>query len=43
MSMILFAIIGANIEAGAGYWICYGVYCAFYIGKAIYATIKEMC
>lgn len=29
MSIILFAIIGANIEAGAGYWICYGLFCLF--------------
>ena len=26
MSLVLFAIIGATIKAGAWYWICYTVY-----------------
>lgn len=35
MSIVLFAIIGAKIGAGTGYWICFGVWCAFRIAKAI--------
>ena len=27
MSIVLFAIIGATINAGAWYWICFGGYC----------------
>lgn len=27
MSIVLFAIIGATINAGAGYWICYSIFC----------------
>lgn len=27
MSIVLFAIIGAIIKAGTGYWICYSIYC----------------
>ena len=42
MSIILFAIIGAKINAGVAYWICFGVYCAIHTFKAIKATIKEM-
>lgn len=26
MSIVLFAIIGATIHAGAAYWVCFGVY-----------------
>lgn len=35
MSIVLFAIIGAHINAGAGYWICFGVYCLFRIFKVL--------
>ena len=41
MSMVLFAIIGAKINAGAGYWICYGIFCAIRVCKAFTETIKE--
>ena len=27
LSIAMFAIIGANIDAGVAYWICFGVYC----------------
>lgn len=27
MSIVLFAIIGATIKAGVGYWICFALYC----------------
>jgi hypothetical protein len=42
MSIVLFALIGAAIDASVAYWICFGVYCAFYTFRAIRATIKEM-
>lgn len=42
MDIVLFAIIGANIDAGVAYWICFGVYCFFRTIKAIKNTIKEM-
>lgn len=29
MSIVLFAIIGATIEAGAAYWICFSLFSAF--------------
>ena len=41
MPIVLFAIIGAQINAGVGYWVCYGVYCAIQLGKAVYKTTKE--
>lgn len=28
MSIILFALIGAKIDAGVVYWVCFGLYCA---------------
>lgn len=42
MAITLFAIIGATIHAGAGYWICYGLFCAFKLFGAIRKTIKDM-
>ena len=33
MSLILFAIIGAHINANAWYWIVYGVYAAWKVIK----------
>lgn len=29
MSIVLFAIIGATMKAGLGYWICFYFYCIF--------------
>lgn len=42
MGIVLFAIIGAKISAGAAYWICFGLYCAFRVFNAIRETIKEL-
>lgn len=36
-SIILFAIIGAHINAGVGYWIVYGALCLW---KVVYTIIK---
>lgn len=44
MSIVLFALIGASLEAGLAYWICFGVFCMFKILKFILdfmKTIKE--
>lgn len=37
MSIVLFALIGAAIEPGLAYWICFGVYC---MAKATIAISK---
>ncbi len=29
MNIILFAIIGATIDAGAWYWVCFGAFCLY--------------
>lgn len=42
MSIVLFAMIGAMLDAGVAYWIIFGLWCAFKVGKAIAETIKEM-
>lgn len=41
MSIVLFAIIGAKIGAGAAYWICFGVYCAIKAVQAIAEVIAD--
>ncbi len=35
MSIILFAMIGAAINAGMWYWICFGGYCAIVLIRFI--------
>lgn len=42
MAITLFAIIGATINAGVGYWICYGIFCAVKLFTAIKEVMKEM-
>lgn len=41
MSIVLFAMIGAQIGAGAAYWICFGVYCVCALSKVILELAKE--
>ena len=41
MAMIMFALIGAQINANAWYWICFGLFCAITVIKAVIETIKE--
>ena len=41
MAIVLFAIIGATIKAGVGYWICFGIFCAVKVGMAVRETIEE--
>ena len=40
MSIALFAIIGATINANVWYWICFGLYCAFRVTMAIAEVTK---
>lgn len=42
MPIVLFAIIGANINAGTGYWICLTIYSVVYFLKLFYSIAKEM-
>lgn len=42
MPIVLFAIIGANINAGTAYWICFAVYCVAFVLKVVWSTAKEM-
>lgn len=42
MAIVLFALIGAAIEANTAYWICFGIYCAIAVYKATKAAIKEL-
>lgn len=41
MGIVLFAMIGAAIDAGAAYWIVYGIGCALKVAVAVGKTIKE--
>ena len=45
MSIVLFALIGAAIEAGLAYWICFGAYCTvkatIFIAKIINVTKED--
>lgn len=36
MSIALFAIIGATINAGTAYWLCFGVFCVIKLITYIY-------
>ena len=45
MSIVLFALIGATIETGPEYWICFGVYCMFrvlYLAAKFFQSVKEI-
>lgn len=42
MPIVLFAILGASIRPGAGYWICFAIYCVLYVANAIKEAINEM-
>ena len=35
MSIVLFAMIGAMLDAGVAYWICFGVYCLLWVIEAL--------
>ena len=42
MSIILFAMIGATINAGAASWICFGIYSVFRV-LTIIERVIELC
>lgn len=41
MSIIMFALIGAAIQGGTAYWICFSLYCVFAVLKAIMKVREE--
>lgn len=41
MPIVLFAIIGAAIDAGVAYWICYGAYCVGFVINIIANVIDS--
>jgi hypothetical protein len=41
MGIVLFAILGAKLHMGAGYWICYGVFTALKLVVALMKELKE--
>ena len=40
MAIVLFALIGAKLQMGTAYWICFALFCAFRVAKA-YNDHKE--
>jgi uncharacterized membrane protein len=40
MGIVLFAIIGATIKAGAAFWICFTIYCLIKLIKYIAYAVK---
>jgi hypothetical protein len=42
MLIVLLAIIGSNINAGTGYWICYAIYCVVYIIRLLFSIVKDL-
>lgn len=42
MSIVLFAMIGAAIKAGAWYWIIFGIFCANWLLTTIGKIIIEI-
>lgn len=36
MSIVMFAIIGAILDLGTAYWICFGVHCASWLYQWIF-------
>ena len=41
MPVVLFAILGANTHAGVVYWICFAIYGALYVVRAIKEAANE--
>ncbi len=41
MSVVLFAIIGAHLHLGVGYWICFSLLCLFKVIKALNGNKNE--
>lgn len=41
MSIVLLAIIGAKINAGVAYWVCFGLHCLFKVIHTVEEAMKE--
>ena len=41
MGIVLFAIIGATIDAGVGYWICYSVGCVLEVANFLIKRLDD--
>lgn len=41
VSIVLFAIVGATIKAGVGYWICFSVYCLIWLIRLVAKLIED--
>ena len=41
MGIVLFAMIGAKLQMGAAYWICYGIGCFLKLSITLYKVLKE--
>ena len=41
MSIVLFAIIGAMINAKTAYWICFSVFCMFKVISVLYKLSED--
>lgn len=42
MLIAMLAIIGAMIDVGVGYWICFSIYCAAFAIRFIIDVIKKL-
>lgn len=42
MSIVLFAIIGATINAGTAYWVCFSVYCFIKLVLFVVSFVKGL-
>lgn len=42
MPLVLFAILGANANLDAGYWICFAIYSILYVLRAIKEAAEEL-
>ncbi len=42
MSIVLFALIGARLQMGIAYWICFAVFCTIKVAMAVYKAKNEI-
>lgn len=42
MAIVLFAIIGATINAGTAYWICFAIYCVAWVINVFCEILKKV-
>ena len=41
MTIVLFAILGSKANVGAGYWICFAIYCVFWLLNLVRKVMEE--